>query len=135
MLNYFRLKINKYVMKNFDVFSIGLLNNVKANEKIFIKDKINTTSLEMSFQNVPANTKAPFLHIHKQNEEIYMILKGEGTFQANDEIFNISEGDIIRVKTGVKRAINAVSNMSYICIQAKENSLEQLGFDDAEIIK
>ena len=120
-------------MKNFDIFSIGKLNNV--NDKTFIKDKINATSLEMSFQNIPANTKAPFLHSHKQNEEIYMILKGNGTFQAGEEIFNVSEGDVVRVKTGVKRAINSVSDMSYICIQAKENSLEQCGFDDAEIVK
>ena len=42
-------------MKNFDIFSIGKLNNV--NDKTFIKDKINATSLEMSFQNIPANTK------------------------------------------------------------------------------
>ena len=64
-----------------------------------------------------------------------MILKGNGTFQAGDEIFNVSEGDVVRVKTGVKRAINSVSDMSYMCIQAKENSLEQCGFDDAEIVK
>lgn len=117
----------------FDVFKIGKLNNVT--DKVFVKDKLNSNSFEMSFQNVPANTKAPFLHVHKQNEEIYMVLKGNGTFQAGDEIFDITEGDVIRVSTNVKRGINSLSEMTYICIQVKQDSLEQCGINDAEIVK
>ncbi len=66
---------------------------------------------------------------------IYIILSGAGDFQVNDTAFPIAEGSIVRVATACNRSIRCTSTekMLYICIQAKEGSLEQCTMEDGEI--
>lgn len=77
----------------------------------------------------------PFFHSHKANEENYIILSGEGKFQVDDDVFPIAEGSVIRVATNSSRNLKCTSAqpMTYICIQAKEGSLEGYTMTDAEI--
>ena len=84
---------------------------------------------------MPAGAKSPFNHIHKQNEEIYIFLTGNGTFTVDDDKIEIKPGTAIRVATGAKRAMEntGATEMQYICVQAKENSLTQFAFADAEV--
>lgn len=103
--------------------------------KQFLKDAIGLTSCEISFGSLPTGAAVPFFHSHKNDEEIYIILTGKGKFQVNDEVFDIEEGSVIRVSTGCDRNIKCTSEkpMTYICIQAKEKSLEGYTMTDAEI--
>lgn len=103
--------------------------------KAFLHDALSLTSSEISISVMPAGATSPFNHVHKQNEEIYIFLSGNGTFTVDDEIIEIKPGTAIRVATGAKRAManTGATEMQYICIQAKENSLTQFGFGDAEI--
>lgn len=39
------------------------------------------TGTEISFNELPSKTELPYFHIHVQNEETYIILKGEVDFQ------------------------------------------------------
>lgn len=101
----------------------------------FLKDTVGTTGCEISFGTIEPGQAAPFFHSHKQNEEIYIILSGSGDFQVNDTAFPIAEGSIVRVATASNRSIRCTSTekMLYICIQAKEGSLEQCTMEDGEI--
>ncbi|WP_290171148.1 cupin domain-containing protein, partial [Duncaniella muris] len=83
----------------------------------------------------PTGASVPFFHSHKANEENYIILSGEGKFQVNDEVFDIAEGSVIRVATNCDRNLKCTSArpMTYICIQAKEDSLGGYTMTDAEI--
>ncbi|OUN72521.1 cupin domain-containing protein [Barnesiella sp. An55] len=103
--------------------------------KQFIKDCVGTTSCEISFGTLKPGEAVPFFHSHKENEEIYLILRGSGDFQVNDTAFPIAEGSIVRVATHCNRSLRCTSNTSmlYLCIQAKEGSLEQCTMGDAEI--
>lgn len=103
--------------------------------KQFVKDASGATSCEISFGTLPTGAEAPFFHSHKANEENYIILSGAGRFQVNDQAFDISEGSVIRVATNSDRNIKCTSAepMVYICIQAKEGSLEGYTMTDAEI--
>ena len=99
---------------------------------------VNNSSKTLSVQPVAkfhSGQAAPFFHSHKQNEEIYIILSGAGDFQVNDTAFPIAEGSIVRVATASNRSIRCTSTekMLYICIQAKEGSLEQCTMEDGEI--
>ena len=103
--------------------------------KEFLKDATGATSCEISFGSLEPGQAVPFFHSHKANEENYIILSGEGKFQVNDTVFAVSEGSVVRVATNCDRNIKNTgsANMVYICIQAKEGSLEGYTMTDAEI--
>ena len=98
-------------------------------------DALNLTSCEVSLNSVPAGFKVPFNHLHHQNEEIYIILSGSGIITVDSEKIPVSSGSCVRVSAGVAHTIENSENgqMQFICIQAKENSLTQFGFGDAEV--
>lgn len=113
--------------------SVGNLHGFEG--KQFVKDTSGATSCEISFGTLPQGAAVPFFHSHKENEENYIILSGEGKFQVNDEVFDIAEGSVIRVATNCDRNLKCTSAepMTYICIQAKEGSLGNYTTSDAEI--
>lgn len=113
--------------------TVGDLHSVEG--KLFVKESTGATSCEISFGTLPTGAAVPFFHSHKANEENYIILSGSGRFQVNDEAFDIAEGSVIRVSTNCDRNIKCTSEtpMTYICIQAKEGSLDGYTMTDAEI--
>lgn len=129
---------------SYSAVNIGSLNNLsghslihpKLNQKIegkvFLKDSIKSTGTEISFQVLPPHTDLPYFHTHKQNEEVYIVLKGEGLFQVDDDCFPVSEGSIVRIAPPGKRGLCNTSDLPliYMVIQSKENSLEQWSTGD-----
>lgn len=113
--------------------SIGKLEGFEG--KAFVKDATGATSCEISFGSLPSGESVPFFHSHRENEENYIILSGEGRFQVDDNVFEISEGSVIRVSTNSDRNLKCTSAepMTYICIQAKEGSLGGYTMTDADI--
>ena len=113
--------------------SVGSLHNFDG--KQFVKDITGATSCEISFGSLPSGGAVPFFHSHKANEENYVILSGTGKFQVDDNVFYVAEGSVIRVSTGCDRNLKCTSqeSMTYLCIQAKEGSLEAYTMTDAEI--
>lgn len=113
--------------------TVGDLNSFEGKE--FVKDATGATSCEISFGALPSGASVPFFHSHKANEENYIILSGKGRFQVNDNVFDVAEGSVIRVSTDCDRNLKCTSDgpMTYICIQAKEGSLEGYTMTDAEI--
>ncbi len=113
--------------------SVGKIASFEG--KQFMKDAVGLTSCEISFGTLPTGTAVPFFHSHKADEEVYVILSGEGRFQVDDEVFAIAEGSVVRVSTGCDRNLKCTSAapMVYICIQAKENSLENCTMTDAVV--
>ena len=100
--------------------------NFRVDGKKFVKDELGLTSSEISFNTMKPDTSIPFLHKHKENEEVYICVKGKGQLLLNEELVDMKEGTIVRVATGAERAIrnNSEDLFSFIVIQAKEQSLE-----------
>lgn len=119
--------------QKFSHVSVGALLGFEG--KQFVKDATGATSCEISFGSLPSGAAVPFFHSHKENEENYIILSGAGKFQVNDDVFDIAEGSVIRVATNCDRNLKCTSEqpLTYICIQAKEGSLEGYTMTDAEI--
>lgn len=117
----------------FSHVSVGNLTGFSG--KGFVKEASGATSCEISFGSLEAGQAVPFFHSHKANEENYIILSGEGKFQVDDTVFNIVEGSVIRVSTNCDRNIKNTGTLPlvYICIQAKEGSLEGYTMTDAEL--
>lgn len=102
--------------------------------KVFLKDATDATGTEISFNMLPPKTEQPYFHIHWKNEETYIILKGFGFYQVDEDCFEIKEGSVIRVAPKGKRGIRNDSDetMIYMVIQSKENSLEEHTTADGE---
>ena len=102
--------------------------------KVFLKDATNASGTEISFNSLPPHSEQPYFHIHRKNEETYLILKGYGFFQVDDDCFEIQEGSAIRVAPQGNRGISNSSDdtMIYIAIQSKESSLEEHTTADGE---
>ena len=119
--------------EKFSHVNAGLIHGFEG--KQFVKDATGATSCEISFGALPTGAAVPFFHSHKENEENYIILSGAGKFQVNDDVFDITEGSVIRVSTNGDRNLKCTSAepMVYICIQAKAGSLGGYTMTDAEI--
>ena len=120
-----------------DLMAYSLIHPVHKNlieGKVFLKDKTNATGTEISFNSLAPKTEQPYFHIHRKNEETYIVLKGFGFFQVDDDCFSIKEGSVIRVAPQGKRGICNSSDeaMIYMVIQSKENSLEEYTSADGE---
>lgn len=106
----------------------------KIEGKIFLKEATKSTGTEISFNMLPPNTELSYFHIHTDNEETYIILKGSGDFQVDDDCFSIQEGSVIRVAPSAVRGMRNAgdSPMIYMVIQSKENSLGQYSSEDGK---
>jgi mannose-6-phosphate isomerase-like protein (cupin superfamily) len=102
--------------------------------KVFVKDATKSTGTEISFTTILPRAELPYFHFHNKDEETYIILKGSGYYQVDDDCFPITEGSVIRVAPQGKRGLCNTSDeaMVYICIQSKEKSLEEHTTDDGE---
>ena len=90
----------------------------------------------MSINRLPQGGAVPFVHSHKKNEEIYCILEGKGRAEIDGESVELKAGDWLRISPNGKRQFFAASDsdISYICIQVKENSLEGFTATDGIIM-
>ncbi len=102
--------------------------------KVFLKEATKATGTEISLTSIPPRSEIPYFHFHNKDEETYLILSGSGYFQVDDDCFPISEGSVIRVAPrGVRGLCNTSDRpMNYICVQSKENSLEEHSTDDGK---
>ena len=116
-------------MTNYTKTTIGKENRIELHEKLSL------TGAEISLNKLPAGTNVPFVHSHKENEEIYGILSGNGKAIIDGEEISLSTGDWLKIAPAAKRQFFAsdISGITYICIQVKENSLEHFTAEDAVI--
>lgn len=116
-------------MVNYTKTTIGKENRIELHEKLSL------TGAEISLNKLPAGANVPFVHSHKENEEIYGILSGNGKVIIDGEEISLSTGDWLKIAPAAKRQFFAsdISGITYICIQVKENSLEHFTAEDAVI--
>ena len=99
---------------------------VGAAPRVELHDTLHLTGAEVSINVLPAGASVPFVHAHKQNEEIYGILEGEGHAEIDGECVPIAAGDWLRISPAAKRRFFASEKcaIKYVCIQVKAGSLE-----------
>ena len=116
-------------MKNYQVAKIANAPRVE------LKEALNLTGCEVSINELPANVSVPFVHAHKQNEELYIITDGDGELFIDGEVIKVGKGDAVRIDPDGKRCFKAGKNgIKMICIQTKCGSLEQYTMTDGVIV-
>lgn len=109
--------------------------NVGEEARVELHDRLGLTGAEVSINRLPAGAGVPFVHSHKQNEEIYAVLEGSGKAVIDGEEVTLSAGDWLRIAPAAKRQFFAAENsgIKYVCIQVKTGSLEEYTGTDAVI--
>lgn len=109
--------------------------SVAPDARIELHDSLSLTGAEISVNTLPAGAGVPFVHSHKNNEEIYAVLSGKGKAVIDGETVELAAGDWVRIAPAAKRQFSAAedSAISFICIQVKKDSLEGYTKDDAVI--
>lgn len=118
-------------------YSVAGIGNPQIFEgKAFIREALNTTSMELSFGSLAPGEAVPFFHRHKQNEEVYVVLRGRGVFTLDGQEVPVEAGSIIRVAPAVSRCPRNTGDepLIFLCAQAKAGSLEQAVMDDGELV-
>ena len=107
--------------------------NIGNEGRVELHEKLSLTGAEISINQLPAGASVPFVHSHKNNEEIYGILSGKGKAVIDHETLELTAGDWLRISPAAKRQFFASqeSDITYVCIQVKENSLGGFTADDA----
>lgn len=109
--------------------------NIGNEGRFELHEKLALTGAEISVNRFPAGAGVPFVHSHRDNEEIYGIIDGRGKAVIDGEEIALTAGDWLKIAPAAKRQFSADkdSGMTYICIQVKENSLKGFTADDAVI--
>ena len=91
-------------MKNYGKTTIGNEGRVELHETLGL------TGAEVSINQLPAGAGVPFVHSHKQNEEIYGILSGKGSVVLDGETVQLTAGDWLKVAPATKRQFSAAGD-------------------------
>ncbi|WNZ26238.1 cupin domain-containing protein [Leptolyngbya sp. NK1-12] len=98
---------------------------LKLEGKLFLKQILNLTGSEISFNNLPPASSLLFYHKHRLNEEIYIFVRGNGQFQVDDCVFPVNEGTVVRVDPAGERCMRNTSDAEDLCwivIQSRAGS-------------
>ena len=116
-------------MKNYTKTNIG---NEGRTE---LHNALGLTGAEVSVNSLPAGAEVPFVHSHRNNEEIYGVVSGRGKALIDGEEVTIAVGDWLKVAPKAKRQFSAADDegITFVCIQVKENSLGGFTADDAVV--
>jgi mannose-6-phosphate isomerase-like protein (cupin superfamily) len=119
---------------NYRMSSIG---DIQTLGRVTLKDALALTGSEISVNELPAGVSVPFVHGHKRNEEVYIILKGKGRFYIDGEEFDVEEGSVVRIDPAGARCLRADDHAAirYLCVQTEANSLVQFTHGDGVLLE
>jgi uncharacterized cupin superfamily protein len=120
--------------KKYQATSVG---DIQTKGRVTLHNELALTGAEISITELPPGVSVPFIHAHKRNEEVYLVIKGKGRFHVDGEEFDVAEGSVIRVDPAGQRCITADSQTSlrYLCIQTEAKSLVQFTEGDGVILE
>lgn len=117
-------------------FVVPALGNRKVPGKVFLKEPLALTGVEMSWNCFPPGLAIPFLHAHREHEEVYLFISGSGEFMVDERVFPVAEGSVVRVAPAGARAYRNTGSapLHFIVLQVKAGSLAASTVDDGEVI-
>lgn len=115
--NYSAINVGK--LSELNDYVLELSPEIKIPGKVFGGAALGATGGEFSFQVFQPGTETGFLHTHKQHEELYFFLSGNGEFQVDGEVFHVQEGSVVRVAPNGRRSVrnNGSEPLVMLCVQ------------------
>ncbi len=114
-----------------------MMVEVKGAPRVELHNLLGLTGCEISINELPAKAAVTFVHAHKQNEEVYGVLRGKGQLYIDGRVVDIKAGDWFVIRPNGHRAIHASDDegIKFICIQTKSGSLQEFTAGDAIILE
>ena len=61
----------------------------------------------LTYQRLPPGYRFPYGHMHRTQEEVYVVVRGNGRMKVDEEIVDLKEWDAVRVPPGAWRGYEA----------------------------
>lgn len=108
-----------------------------AKGKLFLRSLLGSAGLEMSLNVVQPDQGMPFLHRHRDNDEVYVVVGGRGQFFVDGECIDVEEGSVLRLSSAAARAWrnNSDAPLYFLCIQDRADSVIQGGTLDGQKVE
>ena len=92
---------------------------VKIPGKVFGGAAIKAGGADFSLQVFAPGTEGGFYHTHKEHEELYFFLSGEGEYQVDGTNIPVREGSVVRVAPAGRRAVRNTGStpLTMLCVQ------------------
>ena len=90
---------------------------VKEDDRYVVVDNTFLKNLIVSSTDLKPG-KSTSGHSHAGQEEVYNFVKGKGQMKIDDEVFPVSEGDVILIEDGKFHQVinNSKENLYFICV-------------------
>ena len=107
---------------------------VPTRGKLFLRGLLGSAGLEVSLNVVPAGKGIPFLHRHRENDEVYVVVGGRGQFLVDGECLDVAEGSVLRLGPPAARAWrnNSDAPLYFLCLQYRADSVVPGGTLDGQ---
>jgi mannose-6-phosphate isomerase-like protein (cupin superfamily) len=108
-----------------------------AKGKLFLRGLLGSAGLEMSLNVVPPGKGIPFLHKHRHNDEVYVVVGGRGQFLVDGECIEVQEGSVLRLHPAAARAWrnNSETPLYFLCLQYRADSQIEGGAADGQKVE
>jgi mannose-6-phosphate isomerase-like protein (cupin superfamily) len=105
--------------------------------KLFLQNVLGSAGMEISLNVVPPGKGIPFLHSHRHNDEVYVVVGGRGQFLVDGECIDVAEGSVLRMSPPAARAWRNSSDgpLYFLCIQYPSDSVIQGGTHDGQRVE
>jgi mannose-6-phosphate isomerase-like protein (cupin superfamily) len=110
---------------------------VPARGKLFLKNLLGSAGLEVSLNVVPPGKGIPFLHRHRENDEVYIVVGGRGQFAVDHECIDMTEDSTLRINPAGARAWrnNSDAPLYFLCLQYRADGVIQGGTLDGQKVE
>ena len=90
---------------------------VKKDERYTVKDNCALVNLVLSSTDLNPG-KSTSGHSHAGQEEVYNFVKGTGEMKIDEEVFSVSEGDVVLIEDGKFHQVinNSENNLYFVCV-------------------
>ncbi|MBP3299571.1 MAG: cupin domain-containing protein [Muribaculaceae bacterium] len=104
--------------------------------KVFGGKAVGATGGEFSLQVFAPGQETGFLHTHKNHEELYFFLAGNGEFQVDGKVFPVEEGSVVRVSPAGRRSVrnNGTEPLVMLCVQYRGDTFTAEDAADGDIL-
>ncbi len=110
----------EWTKKNFDELRDVSPDGVRIQWR-FARDALRSPELGVSRFTYEPGARMPWGHRHRVQEEAYVVVAGSGRAKLDDEIVELSVGDVLRVAPPVVRSFEAgPDGLDVICVGGRK---------------
>jgi uncharacterized cupin superfamily protein len=90
---------------------------IEGFEARFARNALGLEQFGFSYQRFGPNWRQPFGHVHREQEEVYLVLEGGGRAKVGDDIVELRQWDALRVPAGVTRQFESgPDGLAYVAV-------------------